>query len=205
MDEASLRVSDDDRDRAVASLREHLLAGRLTLEEFTERVDEALRAKVGSELAVVQRDLPATPPSGTMAQPSRNPTRVTGAILSRVVRRGRLRLGRRTLAVSALGDLDLDLRQATMDQPKASITVLTGMGNTDVYVPEGVDVDFGGLVILGHRRDWGRETDARDAPLIKIRAFGLGTVDIWRVPHEVRGSYQEVIKQVRELHRQLPS
>ena len=36
-----MRVSDADRERAVAALREHLLAGRLTLEEFTERVDAA--------------------------------------------------------------------------------------------------------------------------------------------------------------------
>jgi hypothetical protein len=31
-----VRASDDDRKRAIASLREHLVAGRLTLEEFTE-------------------------------------------------------------------------------------------------------------------------------------------------------------------------
>jgi hypothetical protein len=34
MDDASLRVSDADREQAVMVLREHLLAGRLTLEEF---------------------------------------------------------------------------------------------------------------------------------------------------------------------------
>ncbi len=202
MDGASLRVGDEDRDRVVASLREHLLAGRLTLDEFTERVDAALRARLGSELAAVHRDLPAAP--AVPARASRSRTRLTGAILSRVVKRGRLRLGRRALAVSALGDLDLDLRQATMDRPKASITLLTGFGNTDVYLPEGVDVDFGGLVLLGHRRDWGREADSPDAPVIKIRAFGVGTVDVWRVPHDVRGSYREVIKQVRTLQRQLP-
>jgi hypothetical protein len=195
-------VGDDDRERVVASLRDHLLAGRLTLDEFTERVDAALRARLGSELAVVHRDLPAAPAVGSQVRRSR--TRLTGAILSRVVKRGRLRLGRRALAVSAFGDLDLDLRQATMDRPKASITLLNGFGNTDVYLPEGVDVDFGGLVLLGHRRDWGREADARDAPVIKIRAFGVGTVDVWRVPHDVRGSYREVIKQVRALHKQLP-
>jgi len=38
MDDASLRVSDADRDRAVVALREHLLAGRLTLEKFSERI-----------------------------------------------------------------------------------------------------------------------------------------------------------------------
>jgi Domain of unknown function (DUF1707) len=58
MDDSSMRVSDADRDEAVAVLREHLLAGRLTLEEFSERVEAALQARFGTELARVQDDLP---------------------------------------------------------------------------------------------------------------------------------------------------
>jgi hypothetical protein len=44
MDGASLRASAADRERTVEALREHLLAGRLTLEEFCERIDAALTA-----------------------------------------------------------------------------------------------------------------------------------------------------------------
>jgi len=58
MDDASMRISDDDREQVVVMLREHLLAGRLTLEEFSERVEAALRARVGAELARVNEDLP---------------------------------------------------------------------------------------------------------------------------------------------------
>src|SRR5712692_9843921 len=58
MDDASFRVSDAEREHAVIVLREHLLAGRLTLEEFSERVEAALRARVGGELEAVQEDLP---------------------------------------------------------------------------------------------------------------------------------------------------
>ena len=53
-----MRISDDDREQVVVTLREHLLAGRLTLEEFSERVEAALRARVGAELARVNEDLP---------------------------------------------------------------------------------------------------------------------------------------------------
>lgn len=56
MDDASLRVCDADREQAVVALREHLLAGRLTLEEFSKRVEAALRARFGGELARVQDD-----------------------------------------------------------------------------------------------------------------------------------------------------
>jgi hypothetical protein len=47
----SLRVSDAERDQAIADIREHLLAGRLTLHEFTERMAAALRARVDSARA----------------------------------------------------------------------------------------------------------------------------------------------------------
>ncbi len=33
-----MRVADADRDRTVAMLREHVVAGRLTLDEFSDRV-----------------------------------------------------------------------------------------------------------------------------------------------------------------------
>ena len=53
MDDASLRVSDADREQAVMMLREHLLAGRLTLEEFSGRVGAALGARIAGELAAI--------------------------------------------------------------------------------------------------------------------------------------------------------
>ena len=53
------RASDADRDRTVAALREHLAAGRLTIEEFDERLDKACAAKTLGELDEVMADLPA--------------------------------------------------------------------------------------------------------------------------------------------------
>ena len=42
-----IRVSDAERDQAVAELSEHYQAGRLTLEEFDDRSSQALRARTG--------------------------------------------------------------------------------------------------------------------------------------------------------------
>lgn len=58
--DATIRASDADRDRAAATLREHLAAGRLTIEEFDERLDKVYAAKTLGELAEVMTDLPAT-------------------------------------------------------------------------------------------------------------------------------------------------
>jgi Domain of unknown function (DUF1707) len=53
-----LRVSDADRDRAVAELSEHFQTGRLTQEEFEDRSGQALRARTGKELSELFTDLP---------------------------------------------------------------------------------------------------------------------------------------------------
>lgn len=54
-----IRASDADRDRAAALLREHHAAGRLTAEEFDDRMSRALEAKTLGELDELLADLPA--------------------------------------------------------------------------------------------------------------------------------------------------
>ncbi len=54
-----IRASDADRDRVTALLREHHAAGRLTAEEFHERMEQALDAKTLGELDELLADLPA--------------------------------------------------------------------------------------------------------------------------------------------------
>ena len=54
-----IRASDADRDRVASLLREHHAAGRLTAEEFHERMDHALEAKTLGELDGLLADLPA--------------------------------------------------------------------------------------------------------------------------------------------------
>jgi Domain of unknown function (DUF1707) len=54
-----LLVSDADRTRVAGQLREHYEAGRLTLEEFQERLDETHAARTEGQLRNVLRQLPA--------------------------------------------------------------------------------------------------------------------------------------------------
>jgi hypothetical protein len=199
-----MRVSDADREETVAALREHLLAGRLTLEEFSERVEAALGARFGRELAHVQRELPEIF-AGKAGSRRRRP-RLTTALLGHVVRRGRLTLPSRAFAISIFGDLDFDLRESTIDRRRTTVTVLTMFGNVDIYVPEGVNVDIGGTAIFGHRRDWGRDAGRPDVPAIHVRVLGLaGTIDVWRVPRDMRGSgYSDIFRELEGGQGQLP-
>ena len=66
----------------------------------------------------------------------RKRARFTAALLGKVVRRGRFRLRRWTLAASVSGDLDLDLRDASVEEAQAAVTVFAAFGNVDIYVPE---------------------------------------------------------------------
>ena len=54
----NIRASDTDRDRTASLLREHLAAGRLSPEEFSERLDRAFAAKTIGEIDGLLKDLP---------------------------------------------------------------------------------------------------------------------------------------------------
>jgi hypothetical protein len=72
---------------------------------------------------------------------------------------------------------------------------------------KGVNVDVSGMTALGHRRDWGRDADRPAAPAVRVRVIGLaGTVDVWRVPHDMRGSsYSDIFRRLDDRRRQLPA
>jgi hypothetical protein len=63
------RVGDAEREHAVAQLRQHLLDGRLEMEDFATRVGAAYAAGTQEELDALMTDLPRLP---TVAAPSRN-------------------------------------------------------------------------------------------------------------------------------------
>jgi hypothetical protein len=53
-----LRIGDAERDAVAAELREHFAHGRLTLEEFNQRLDAVFAAKTQSDLSRLTSDLP---------------------------------------------------------------------------------------------------------------------------------------------------
>jgi len=65
----NLRIGDAERDVAMAQLREHFVAGRLTFDELTERIDAALTAKTQRQIDGLMADLPRPrPPKVTPAE-----------------------------------------------------------------------------------------------------------------------------------------
>ncbi len=70
---ADIRVSDAERDQAIAELGEHFQAGRLTQEEFDDRSGRALQARTGRDLAALFTDLPRPAAPDPWAGPVNGP------------------------------------------------------------------------------------------------------------------------------------
>lgn len=76
----SLRIGNAERDAVAAELREHYAHGRLTLEEFSNRLDATFAAKTQRDLSQITRDLPHVRPDDVPLPSShvgRPPARVT--------------------------------------------------------------------------------------------------------------------------------
>jgi hypothetical protein len=198
----ALRASDTERHETVEELRRHAGEGRLTLEELTQRIESAYASRTREELARITDDLPASAGAQVPA-PRRHPTTLTWVLFGDVERKGRWRLARSSRVVVGFGNADIDLRNAQIDDNDATITAFIAFGNADFYVPEGVDVDHGGLAIFGARGDHGSDvTPSPDAPLLRIRVFTLfGNSDLWRIPAGARGTLRELIKAVQRADK----
>jgi hypothetical protein len=168
----ALRSSDADREQTVTLLREHSVEGRLTLEELTERIGAAYRARTKTELDELVRDLPAT---GAPAAVTRKATRFVFSIFGSSERDGRIRVHQRVRCVTVFGNVDLDLRQATLEGEVVTIAAFGLFGAIDVYVPEGVEVDLHGFALFGHKRANGNRpaTAPRNASHPRLRSLGV--------------------------------
>jgi Domain of unknown function (DUF1707)/Cell wall-active antibiotics response 4TMS YvqF len=130
-------ASDAERERSIALLRGAVSEGRLTLEEFSERVGLAHAARTDQELATLARDLPAAPAASTSPAIVSEEHR---AFCSHLIRSGPWSLPGRSSWRSIFGTIDLDLRQARLDDPETVLEVYNLFGTVTVIVPEGVEV-----------------------------------------------------------------
>jgi class 3 adenylate cyclase len=184
------RVADADRDRAVTQLREHVVEGRLTLDEFSERVGRALAARTRGDLEAVMVDLPRVrPPSQPwpedVSAPTQKKRRWHVAVMSGHSTKGRWRISGKTNAVAVMGGCDMDLRGAEIEGPEVEITAVAFWGGINIIVPEGFDVELQGFSFMG-----GRDLRLRDVPIVRgsprivVRGFAImGGVDVKSRPN----------------------
>ncbi len=197
-------ASDAERDQSVERLRSAVVDGRLTLEEFTERVELAQAARTDVELAALSRDLPASPPvpASGAAVPA-PPGERHRAFCSRISRSGPWSLPAHGSYSSIFGTIDLDLRQARLSADVTELDIFNLFGTVTVIVPEGVEVSVdGGGMFASQVIDSPQVPPVRDAPKLRIHASGPGgTLYIRSKPPA--GTLEKLVgtaRAVRELH-----
>ena len=161
-----LRASDADRDHVAEQLREHCATGRLTMDEFGERLEQCYAAQTYGDLDALVEDLPAPNPYSDLPVP---------------VAADHLQLG--TVPHGALTDRDYGAWGAWAS---ASVvcwaiwlaTVLSGGGVAGVW-PVWVTVPWGGVLLaqelgaIGPSSAGPRARRARPAPPPPPRLPGL--------------------------------
>ncbi len=164
-----LRIAQRDREAVMDTLRRAAGDGRVSLDEFSERVGLALAAETQKQLD--------TSTAGFSAAPLVGSTPTVSSIVTFFGHRrqtGRWRLPGALRARALFGDLYIDLREVLVTDEVVDISAITLLGNLCVDVPEGVDVELSGFDVFGDRELRLAPVPRRSGtPLIRVRAYGL--------------------------------
>jgi hypothetical protein len=136
-----IRVSHVDRDRVAEQLRVAAGDGRLTMEELDERLEQALNARTGSDLAVLTTDLPAT--AGAAGPPAPAAAKALARIevsSGSTVREGRWAVPRALDVKIGSGSVRLDLTHAVVTEPLLRIAAEVRSGSLTIVTRPGVEV-----------------------------------------------------------------
>lgn len=150
MTPGSYRASDADRDQVAEVLHTAYAEGRITLDEHDERTQAALEARTFDDLTALTTDLVPVQAHAVHRNATNTQLVVTdganpesdrlSTVMSTVKREGRWRLRSHSIANNVMGDIKLDLTQATFDAPVVEITGTQLMGSLLLRVPPGVTI-----------------------------------------------------------------
>jgi Domain of unknown function (DUF1707) len=147
----NLRVSDAEREHVGKLLQRAVGQGRLTVDEFAERMDAAMAARTRGELNAVLLDLPGF----TLVRPVASDVLELSHHLGELNRRGPWRVPPRVRLVGYFGSSLLDFADAVLASPTVILELDKTGGSTTIVVPEGATVDTDGLrVTVGSVRDF---------------------------------------------------
>ena len=165
-------------------LGEALADGRLSHEEYSERMPRALSARTLGELAVLTADL---------AAPEHQPVQLNGgqpvaALFNGADRRGRGVVPASMTCVAAFGDVVLDFTEAILQDRHVVVTVYAVFGRVRLIVPAGVEVVMNGNNILGRQRGGTvkRVPTSSEVPVIEVRGHVAASEVLARTPPRPR-------------------
>lgn len=143
-------MNDEQRDAVAQRLSEQFALDRMSLEELERRLDLVYQAKSPAELTALTADLPApvAMPSPSVRGSHGAITRSIRTVLGNVQRSGAMELPPRLEVRAVLGNVELDLRDASFG-PFTEIAIRSVLGNVEITLPMGVRVENDGDGYLG--------------------------------------------------------
>jgi hypothetical protein len=165
-------------------LGDALADGRLSHEEYSERMPLALAARTLGDLAGLTTDL---------AAPEHQPLQLNGgqpvtALFTGADRRGRWVVPATMTCFAAAGEVVLDFTEAILTDRHVVVTVYALFGRVRLIVPAGVEVVMNGNNFLGRQRGGTakRVPTSSDIPVIEVRGYLAATEVVARTPPRPR-------------------
>ncbi|HUS33167.1 MAG TPA: LiaF domain-containing protein [Kofleriaceae bacterium] len=139
-----MNVSEEQRERVVESLSTGYAHGILEQEELERRLALVQTAKSSLELDALVTDLARAPETTALV-----PAKQMRVIFGSIERVGPWAVPQQLRARVLFGNLELDLRDARLSPGVTTIEVDVTMGNVEVIVPPGYQVDVEASSLLG--------------------------------------------------------
>lgn len=172
-----VRASDADRDQVVGVLRTAVGDGRLTADEFNERVDAALTSRTLGELAVLTADLARPAEPAAPAEPGQVTARAPDTMRidqrgGSVRRTGRWMVPRLLELRSSWCDVMLDFTDAVITHDTLRIDLHARGGSLTLVIGPGIVVDADYLTVRYTDVDFGPSPE-RGAPVsLRVQLSG---------------------------------
>lgn len=173
-----LSLTEVQRERVVESLSTGYAQGMLEVEELERRLALVHTARTARELDVLVTDLVGPTPATTTA-PALVAARHMRILFGSIERTGPWAVPQQLRARVVCGNLELDLREARLVAGVTTIEVDVTMGNVEVIVPPGYQVDVEASSFLGAVEERTERVSA--APTSVIRVVGrvrLGHLEV---------------------------
>ncbi len=165
------------RDQVIDRLSSDYAGGAFEVEELERRLALAHAARSATDLDALVTDLV---PTSTALIPTQNMRIVFGSI----ERIGPWTVPQQLTARVLFGSLVLDLRDARLAPGVTTIEVNVTMGNVEVIVPPGVEVEIDATSTLGHIEERTQRSSARSTSSIRVVGrVKLGNLEIATLYH----------------------
>jgi hypothetical protein len=195
------RLTDADRERIATVLSNRFAEDVISLDEFEQRVAAVYRATTRAELDALVADLDAAPGIHTPATAIATVDEVPGhdrrfAVLASLTHHSMATMPRRLDVSAVLGNVELDLRDATFGAGESELHLRAVLGNITVTLPAGTVVEQRASSVLGSiecQPSPPRAGRSR-APVVRLTGHAvLGAVEIrfappGTLPGDVRAS-----------------